>query len=596
MAELPQYRRAGVLTAGIGRVNPVGDREAIETTGLLAQKLDRMSQWAFGEAMNQAKEQGLQYGAENPVTLQQLRDAVTAGLPPERLFQRRGTAFGDAARAMQIAAVTSDVELDAQTRLNALKLGVERGDVELANAQKEIQAMLDGYGQTMAGVDPKASLKLRASLGTAANSAFLAMSNAYAKKQQELQKIGVDNWIATAVAEQVRTHIEAGDTVDPETGKTINPLQRVDATLRRTLMGSVARIGDPVYARQAIKEFDKVVSEARINALTTLAQDPKFAVDRDGKFDPLGAVARADRGDFGQYSSVFKAMPADEQAKVRTALRQAAADRWTAEQHVRARQKEDDTLAVNGLIREFYTANPARSREILARLDTISTTTGAITGKAIQELVKARRDGDGQGNEQGEFILRTEVLSGKIRTPEQLWARSREVGVKPKQANEVLGFFVARQNEDEREAERVARAAARIVPGTINPTAAQNNAYFAITREIDRQFNAQMDAHQRDPAKHPAPVRSVIAGQVARKRQEAAPARGIEQRVNELNAMYGPSGSVKLTGVTFSPDTSLNDIRAALQRDGVTGNDLKMIEQKLNEIKALQRSLDTLRE
>jgi hypothetical protein len=142
----------------------------------------------------------------------------------------------------------------------------------------------------------------------------------------------------------------------------------------------------------------------------------------------------------------------------------------------------------------------------------------------------------------------------------------------------------------------VARSAARIVPGTFNPTAAQNNAYFSITREIDRQFNAQMEAHRQDPAKHPPPVRSVIAGQIARKRQEAAPSRGIEQRLTELNAMYGPTGSVKNTGVTFSPDTSLNDIRAALQRDGVSGNDIKMIEQKLNEIKALQRSLDNLRE
>lgn len=596
MAELPQYRRAGVLTAGIGRVDLAGDREGLQFAGALGEKLDRMSQWAFGEAMDQAKEQGLQYGAENPVTMQQLRDAVTAGVSPDKLFQKKGTAFGDAARAMQVASITADVELDAQTRLNALKQGVERGDLELTDAQKQIQAMLDGYGQTMAGVDPKASLKLRASLGTAANSAFLSMSNTYAKKQDELRKIGVDNWITTTVAEQVRSHIEAGDTVDPETGNKVTPLQRIDATLRRTMLASVANIGDPVYARQAIKEFDKVVSDARVNALTKIAQDPKFAVDRDGNFDPLGAVQRADRGDFGQYSSVFNAMPADEQAKVRTALRQAAADRWTAEQHVRSQRKESDTLEVNGLIREFYSANPARSREILGRLDSIATSTGAISGKAIQELVKSRRDGDGPSNERGEFVLRTEVLNGKIRTPEQLWERSVALGVRTKQANEVLGFFVSRQNEDERDAERIARAAARIVPGTVNPTAAQNNAYFAITREIDRQFNAQLEAHRADPAKSPAPVRSVIAGMVARKRQEAQPSRGIEQRITELNALYGAGGSVKSTGVTFTPDSNLADIRAALKRDGVPEKDLKLIEQKMNEISALQRSLDALRD
>lgn len=424
MAELPRYRKAGVLLADVPRIDFVGQRSAAEVSGQLAKSLDRMSNWAFGKAAEQAKEEGLQYGAENPVTQRQLLDAVTAGEDPDKLFQKKNTVFGDAARAAQVAALTSEIEMTAQQQINMLKLGVERGEVDLPKAQSEIQAILDGYGKSLVNVDPKASLKLRASLATNANAAYLSMTQSHFKRQDELKKQAVDQWIDVTLPDQIRTIIEAGDTVDPTTGGKITVQQRIDATVRQTLLNNLNTITDPVFARQAMVRYDKIVSDARVGALTKIAMDPAFARDPvTGKFNPLGAVTRADAGDFGAYSSVFAAMPADEQLKVRTALRQASADRYTAEQRAEAEVRQRDQLEVNNLVVEYAGAQGDRQRAIVLRLREISTTSGAITGTAINTLVKAKRDGDGGASDTAELHAQTLIRRGGVTSIDEVIRR-----------------------------------------------------------------------------------------------------------------------------------------------------------------------------
>src|SRR5687767_14259102 len=94
---LARYRKAGVLLADIPRLDLADHRESARSLGTLDERLSQLSQWALGEAVERAKREGLQYGAENPVTIQQLKDGSAE-------FQPAGTAFGDSARAMQVAA------------------------------------------------------------------------------------------------------------------------------------------------------------------------------------------------------------------------------------------------------------------------------------------------------------------------------------------------------------------------------------------------------------------------------------------------------------------------------------------------------------
>jgi hypothetical protein len=540
LAELARYRKAGVLLADVPRIDFSGQRSAAEVSGQLAKSLDRMSQWAFGEAAEQAKAEGLQYGAENPVTQQQLLDAVTAGENPDKLFQKKNTVFGDAARVAQVAALTSEIEMTAQQRMNMLKLGVERGEVDLPQAQSEIQALLDGFGKSLVQVDPRASLKLRASLATNANAAYLSMSQSYFKRVDEQKKQAVDQWIDVTLGEQVRTIIEAGDTVDPTNGGKITVQQRIDATVRQTLLNQINTISDPVFARQAMTRYSKIVSDARVDALTKVASSPEFARDpRTGKFDPVAAVARADTGDFGAYSSVFKAMPADEQLRVRTGLRQASADRWTAEQRAEAQVKQTETLEVNELVSQFPTANGEVSRKILTRLREISTSSGAISGSAINALVKSRKDGDGEGTGNMAVQLEAEnfVRRGGATSIDQVMRRYP--GLKAKQVARLSDMIL---DDGEKRLNKEINLQAGIPDGVVQMTGDQQRRKLALEREAARLKREQIDKGGRwDP--------DVLIADLSKRRAEITAEREEKAALDRL-ATLGQQRKANLTAQT----------------------------------------------
>lgn len=493
MAELARYKKAGILLADVPRIDFAGQRSAAEVSGQLAKSLDRMSQWAFGEAMVQAKEEGLQYGATNPVTQRQLLDAVTAGEDPAKLFQKKGTAFGDAARAAQVMSITSEIEMSAQQQLNMLKLGVERGETDLATAQSEIQSMLDGYGKSLVNVDPRASLKLRASLATNANSAYLAMSQSYFKQQDNLRKQAVDQWIDVTLGEQVRTIIEAGDTPDPEGGKPITVQQRIDATVRRTLLNNLNNIPDPVFARQAMKRFDDIVSKARVDGVVKIARDPAFARDPvTGEWDGVGAVQRADAGDFGAYSSLYKAMPAEEQGKVLTALRQASADRYTAAQHARTEARQRDELEVNGLVSSFPTAAGPERQRIAARLREISQSTGAVSGQTINALVKAGQ-GDADGNAQTMLYAEMLVRRSGVTSIDEI--QRRVPGLKPKQLAKLSDMIL---NDGEKRLRLNINLMSGIPDNIVQMSGDQNRRKLNLTREAEAIKKAQIQRTTQD--------------------------------------------------------------------------------------------------
>ena len=317
MAEaLPRYRRQAILTKDV--TPNYGPLRA--ASGAYYQQLDntlgRMASFAFGQAEEQAREKGMQYGAENPVTTEQLRDAAREGRDPSTLFKgKRGalgirSAFDESAREAQVFGLVSDIQLEAQGRVNALTQGVTAGTVSLADARNELEGMVDGYSQTLTAVDPKAALKLRASLGVAANSAFLQITNTYAKQQMELRKVALDGWLNNTLPGIVQTHIEAGTTVDPETGARVTASQRIE-TLKPVLMGQLAQIGDDAYARQSMENFDKTITRAKVNAVSSFVAQPEFMKD------PLASLNNVRDGNLGAMSDVYKSLPENEREQVR---------------------------------------------------------------------------------------------------------------------------------------------------------------------------------------------------------------------------------------------------------------------------------------
>jgi hypothetical protein len=589
MAELPRYQRPGVLLQEMPNFDRANTREALRGAGILNDNLNQLSQWALGRSEVEAKERGEQYGAENPVSMEQLKDG-TASLAP------KGSVYGETARKLQIDGLVTDLSIESDRRLNDLKGRVENGSTDIVGAVAEMKDIQDGYSTALGKLEPVAERKLRAHVATTQNSALQVMQTAALKRERENRKVSIDQWVDVDARNLMRDHIEAGDTVDPNTGQKITPTMRIK-TLEMTLRGALAGVGDDAFAREASKRFMEAAKEERLNALVKVAGDPDFARTPDGKFDPIGAVNRVDKGDFGRHTSVYKDMAVEEQAKVRLALRGAAADRYTADQHGIAEQKRTDTLQVNKLVTEYPTAKPGRRREIEGQLTQLSVRSDAISGQGINALKKSLKEGDGTGkaNEAGETRMRLDILAGRIKTPEQVWETGLRYGVTPKQVNEVLGFYVARENREEGQADKRLRAAAGLVPGQTNVAPKRADAYISMTREAEVQYQGALATHNQDPKKNPAPDRAVIAEEIVKRRQESPHAKAVENGLKSLNDTYGTNAPKYKTGITFDENTNKDEARAAMERAKVPKPIIDSAIRQLEDVEQRQRQLNSLR-
>ena len=120
MAELQRYNPTGLGLAslpGLPTVEPIALQERIRETQGLSASLDRISQFAFKEAAEEAKRQGMEYGAENQITPEQAKAALVRDVNPKNLLVKSGTYFGDAARAIQISQLRVALEVDARNQL-----------------------------------------------------------------------------------------------------------------------------------------------------------------------------------------------------------------------------------------------------------------------------------------------------------------------------------------------------------------------------------------------------------------------------------------------------------------------------------------------
>jgi hypothetical protein len=476
MAEpLPRYRSRALLS-DVQRSDFAAGREQIRTTEAFGQTLSRMSAFAFGQLEEQAREKGLQYGAENPVTAEQIQTATAEGKDPDTLFQgQRGifgrTVFGEAARAAQVAGVASDIQIQAQEKLNALTVGVERGDIPLDKARTDIQSMLDGYSNALVTVDPQTSLKLRAALATHANSTFLKITQTYIKKQDELRKVGVDAWVNNTLPGMIEAAIAAGSTLDPATGTKVTPQARID-TLKPVLMDQLAIIGDDAYARQAMEKFDKAVSRARVNAVS------RFVAQDEFMRNPSGSLDRIRNGDLGAMSDVYKQMPAEEQEAVRKNFMEEAgrintlASRAVKDAEDQAKNETFDLLSK-------YWVMPDGAAKNVLRNQIVEKGRGVITFDQLKTLLKPTGEGE-------EIVSREVDAQNLIRrggVTDIAEVTRRVPGLKPKQIMRLQDMIL---DAGDRRLRESIRTLAGIPDGLVQMTGDQSRRFKALTEETER--------------------------------------------------------------------------------------------------------------
>jgi hypothetical protein len=573
MAELQRYNPVGLGLAslpGLPTVEPIALQERIRETQGLSASLDRISQFAFKEAAEEAKRQGLQYGAENPVTKDQIEVALGTGKKPSELFGKRGTIFGEAALQAQSAQLRIELENYARSKMAKTAEEVDAGKLsDIQEIRTQINAPIDGFAKMLAGIDPEESVRFRASMAAAGNT---VLKSAYDKV------LSVQNAaLRSRLAESVPTTLDFVSRLY-DTEPDINAQKGQISVYRNALLKSLIPTADAGFINSTMAKFEEGVVKLRVDAVSKYVASIEFSAD------PLTAVSKLDKNDAGKMTSLWSTMNFEDQAKVRSNLRTVAGQRWDVNEKATKEIEYQDTLAAATAMADYFKTGSAAS---LRLLDIISRRSPrVISVETVFKLPNERTSvlTTEVANPRGEIVLKTEMLSGKIQTPEAMIARAAELGIGMKAVStSMFPFFIARNNEDERDVDRTLRNEAKIVPGQFNISQKSAEAYSAMTMKVERRWNEALEKNKEDPIKNPLPSRKSIAAQIIKERTTSAKTTQINALLDGLNRSYG-----KRTSVTFSEETDPFDIASRRTQ-------LNLQLEEANAIKETYKSIETLR-
>lgn len=307
-------------------VEYIGPRAEAQSLGTMAQILDRMSDYAFGEAKRYRIDEGMQYAAQNPVTPQQLEAAKNGdvnSLVPSGNFSY----FDQAVRKARSLELSSHFEVEGRNELAKLLSDIEAGTANSEQVSAKIATLTEGYGKTLAKVDGEAALKFRATMATHGNTVLNAAYSAELKraKAQRLAKFDMDFdnslKILQTTIEQHPDQIEAF----------------ADVFRKNTLTQSLL-LGDAALQREYSTKFETALRNAKVQALTKHITAPEFLAD------PVGTMAKIRRGDIGTLSPVLQNLIANDfesVAKIQSNFMTAVSNNYSLAE---TKRKEEDRI------------------------------------------------------------------------------------------------------------------------------------------------------------------------------------------------------------------------------------------------------------
>ncbi len=296
MAELPRYQPTGYLPADVPRLDFANLKESVAMTQGINSALDRLAGFAFKEAAEKAQREGMQYGAENMPSAEQVMRAMEEGKSPAELFAKPGTVFGDAARKVQAGQLRSELEVLGRQELAKLSATVDTGTFNLQEVQTTIKSLTAGYARAISAVDAEEGLKFRSSMATAGNSV-------YVKATENFAKIVAQGKIALADDALAATSTIIADTLKSENDPKI--LSDRIMVERNRIFEVAMQTGDPAFVKSTREDFNKKV----LNAIVDYTLSPTFADT------PSQAIKLIESGNFGKLTELMKTVDRDKLKK-----------------------------------------------------------------------------------------------------------------------------------------------------------------------------------------------------------------------------------------------------------------------------------------
>ena len=269
MAENPRYQRQNIMLAETQPLQFTDIKESISASKSLQSSLDRISDFAFKQAVETAKEKGMQYAIDNPITIEQAMKAIDGGIDANTLPIQGSTVFDETARKIQAKLLRTDLSLEARGELSNISARIKAGVVtDLNEIDSDINGVLNGYGKALR-FDSEESIGFRADI---------SQYGAIVKQQ------AADHIAGLAKAENIATVNQAMEKLETELEDKMKFLEIKDPAqwnlLSQSSIASIlakARQTGPENYSKVLEQTNKIKTKVENNAISDYMQNPQFA-------------------------------------------------------------------------------------------------------------------------------------------------------------------------------------------------------------------------------------------------------------------------------------------------------------------------------
>ena len=449
MATLPLYQPTGFLPADIPRLDRADVKEAQAQLTTITSALDRVSQFAFKKAEEQAEREGLQYGAENQPSADQVMAAIQGGKSPQELFAEPGTTFGNAARKVQASQLRNELEVKVRNEFARLSGMVESGSFNLKDVQTQIKAITDGYGRAISSISPEEGLRFRASAGSAG-------APVYAKAADRAYKIYGEQLEVNAKDLIAQSPIIMSNIIEVEQDP-VKLKGRIMAE-RERVMDILRQRNDPQFFSAQMKVFNEQLTSVVVNQMLK----PEFSKNVSDGYSKL------ESGNVGKLSELYKGLNRDE---VLSTYMKKVNERKQINDINKANSTAANEGTATNLLIEFYTPGTTQLRK--NEIGRALVRTGTMSADKVERYLNPDVN-DGDPFVQANISYR--VSTGQIASLEDLRKETDAAGLSGRQYTPLAQKFIGRSEKDEGSAiKKISRTAGfgDIRPGRSKDTEAQ---------------------------------------------------------------------------------------------------------------------------
>jgi len=315
MATLPRYQNLGVQYADLPKISTAAQQAQVQGFEVLNRSLDRMTSYFQSQAETEAKKQAKKYAVENPLTDEQVQQAMAD--PSALKVEGAGSTFQETYQAYAASQLSADLQLKASQELRGIEQKFINNEIDVNSATQLIKDLMDGQSAMMNAISPEVSIQHRAAAATLAKTTYNKILDLKQKEIESMYKaeysVALEN-LPARLESVIRQNASAVDS----NGKRINIEALLDLEVKPFL--GATRLFTDGSGSDIVKAAYKIKNEAKVGALSGLMQDRNFAPNS------IEALKRMRKGDYGDLTPVYNGLDQASKDKIRTSIIKGFAD------------------------------------------------------------------------------------------------------------------------------------------------------------------------------------------------------------------------------------------------------------------------------